>query len=324
MTKRKGKAGSDASAQLLGSLSQVLQSTTLAPRIEGDTLVATHEHYRVRVEVAAPRVRDTDVGPIRAVVRVLCELPKVLAPTLGAGRVMLNSMASLGALTERSGATVIGSRVTLYEAEDSWGARELPLVAFATIAGAEPILGALRRSMGVGEAGGRRMRSEWKAQEFDALAREFGALGILCSAGGLGFTAEFELEDGPPARASRLASPTSALFQLDAESPHPELGAGVLCLLQMPHQTEDEGALHAACEELNRRELEGEDLPPHFGAWCPGRLDGAPAYVSFLPNALHRIPRLAHSVVMWAAGRAAWADGVLDALGVRRRPGRRG
>ncbi len=42
--------------------------------------------------------------------------------------------------------------------------------------------------------------------------------------------------------------------------------------------------------DLAQIEMAPHDLPPHFGAWCPRQLDNSPAYVTFLPNALHSAP----------------------------------
>ena len=59
------------------------------------------------------------------------------------------------------------------------------------------------------------------------------------------------------------------------------------------------------------------DLPPHFGAWCPGRLGNNPSYVTFLPNALHSAPGIAVNTAFWAMNRAQWANAMLASLGVR-------
>jgi hypothetical protein len=55
---------------------------------------------------------------------------------------------------------------------------------------------------------------------------------------------------------------------------------------------------------LNRMEWAPQDLAPHFGAWCPGRVGMNLAYVSFLPNALYPIKGMATNVSLWAWYRA--------------------
>lgn len=63
-------------------------------------------------------------------------------------------------------------------------------------------------------------------------------------------------------------------------------------------------------------EMAAHDLPPHFGACCPGRLGNNPAYVSFLPNALYSAPGIAVNASLWAMNRAQWASAMLAAMGV--------
>ena len=58
------------------------------------------------------------------------------------------------------------------------------------------------------------------------------------------------------------------------------------------------------------------DSPPHFGAWCEGRLGGNTAYVSFLPNALYSVNGIALNASIWALHRAQWANRVLASMGV--------
>jgi hypothetical protein len=75
--------------------------------------------------------------------------------------------------------------------------------------------------------------------------------------------------------------------------------------------------LEQVCAELNLMEMAPHDLPPHFGAWCPGIKISSPAYVSFLPNMLRRVPGIATNFSIWASHRAEWASTLLPAMGVR-------
>ena len=102
-----------------------------------------------------------------------------------------------------------------------------------------------------------------------------------------------------------------------ADQPHPELGGGLFCLLQLPHQVSDEESLQKICMQLNKLEMAADDLPPHFGAWCPGKNGNNPSYISFLPNGLHSAPGIAVNTAIWAMNRAKWANGKLAAMGVR-------
>jgi len=102
-----------------------------------------------------------------------------------------------------------------------------------------------------------------------------------------------------------------------ADQPHPELGGGLFCLLQMPHQVRDEERLQKICLQLNKMEMAAQDLPPHFGAWCPGKLGNNPAYVMFIPNALRSAEGIAVNAGFWAMNRAQWANAMLASLGER-------
>jgi hypothetical protein len=135
----------------------------------------------------------------------------------------------------------------------------------------------------------------------------------FCTEGHLSLAAEFGLRSG--ATAAVLGHHGTALWQLDAEQSHPELGGGLLCLLQMPHRVNRERLADIA-QELNRREMDPRDQPPHFGGWCEGSAENTLAYVSFLPNVMHDIEGIALNVSTWAFHRAHWADAYLASIGV--------
>ena len=50
----------------------------------------------------------------------------------------------------------------------------------------------------------------------------------------------------------------------------------MFCLLQMPHQVKDAKKLDQLIMELNQLEWAPQDLAPHFGAWCRGRIGTEP------------------------------------------------
>ena len=79
--------------------------------------------------------------------RTITELPKPIL-TLFQGKeaeamAAYNAFAALGSLCSDRGNVYIGSRLTFYEAEDSWRTLHLPLLMFTTICGTEAILGAV-------------------------------------------------------------------------------------------------------------------------------------------------------------------------------------
>jgi hypothetical protein len=170
----------------------------------------------------------------------------------------------------------------------------------------------LRRTMtDEGERGG---NSDWTSRDLEQ-AESYLSRVCVCTTGDLGLTAEFSLEEN--AVSAARGDHKTALFQLMADQPHPELGGGLFCLLQMPHQVHDQDRLQNICLQLNKMEMAAHDLPPHFGAWCPGRLGSNPAYVTFLPNALHSAPGIAVNTCFWAMNRALWANAMLTSIGER-------
>ena len=300
----------------LGDLMAMLAPTSIKATLEGDSLIAQHEHYTVRVGVVPPAVRESANGPISAVVRTITDLP---SPILGmfrgrepAATATFNALAALGALYLDGQTVRIGSRLTIYEAEDVWRALHLPLLAFTTICGSEAVLGGLRRTLTHEKPRGG--TSRWTERDMAHVESYLSRL-CVCTTGGLGLTAEFGLSDGPGSAIG--GDYRTALSQLIADRPHLELGGGLLCLLQMPHQVPDEDRLAKVCLQLNQMEMAVHDLPPHFGARCTGRLGNNPANVTFLPNALHSASSIAVNAAFWAMTRAQWANAMLASLGVR-------
>ena len=299
----------------LHELEAMLAPTTIkASRKNDNTLLAKHEHYTVKVEVVPADEHDSENGPIRAVVQITSELPTQIRQLFvgkeESATCTFNAFAALSALYVDGGNLMNGSRLTIYEEEDSWSTLHLPLLVFTVIAGNEPILGAMRRSFG-GQAprGG---NSEWTEQDMQQVESYLSQL-CVCTTGGAGLTAEFPLAAGVVSAAT--GNTETALFQLMADQPHPEMGGGLFCLLQMPQQIGDLARLQSICAQLNKLEMAAADLPPHFGAWCPGKLGGNPAYISFLPNSLHRVSGIAVNTAFWAANRANWANRMLVNMG---------
>lgn len=291
----------------------MLKSTSIKAHLDGNALVARNEHYTTRIEVVPPENRETEDGPIQAVVRIVTELPSQLQAYLKepAQTTAMNSFAALGALTSERGKIYVGSRLTIYEGDDAWHSLYLPLLAFTAICGTEAILGGMRRSL-TGEVpqGG---ASVWTERDLDQVHHYLSRI-CFCNTSPPVLTAEFGLVDG--AVSAIEGHRNTALFQLLADKPHPELKGGLFSILQMPHQISDEKHLHEICVRLNNMEMAAHDLPPHFGAWCVGQLENNPAYISFLPNELHLVSGIAVNAAAWAIGRASWANTVLASLGV--------
>ena len=298
---------------LLKDLEDALATTTLKVTKNGDTLIVQHEQLTTRVEVIPPANPESENGPISAVITIKTPLSEQVTDILNQpGSISnFNSMASLGAVTEENGQCFIGSRLTVYEGEDAWNI-QFPLILFSIIGGVDSILGAIGR-MFTNEPP-QRGATEWTEVDFEFVQSQLSNI-CFCNAGGMGLSAEFGLKSD--AVSAIAGHHETALWQIMGEQPHPELGGGLFCLLQLPYEIADENKLHRVINELNRMEMAPNDLPPHFGAWCQGNSGNNPAYVSFLPNALHGVDGIALNVSIWAMHRAQWADAMMVMLGAR-------
>jgi hypothetical protein len=298
----------------LDRIAEALKQTTLKPSREGDTLVVKHDRFVTRVDVLAPKVSETVDGKIAAIVTIKTELPPdfsniFIKPSMVS---MVNSMATLGAVTEEKGKYFVGSRLTVYEGEDAWNV-QFGLILFSVIVSADTIMGAMRKIFTEEEprAAG---PSAWTERDFE-FTKSYLSRVSVCTTGGLGLTAEFGIRAGEVSAA--VGHHYTALWQMKADQSHPEMGSGLFCLLNMPHEIPNKEKLDNVLAELNRLEMQGNDLPPHFGAWCRGVRDTNPAYVSFLPNVLHGTNGIAVNMSFWAMSRAQMADVMLSTMGIR-------
>lgn len=300
----------------LDQLQLLLGTGTVHASLERNALVVRNGRSVTRVEVVPPEPAAAAAEPIRAVVRVTTELPAGIR-TLMSGReaesaTAFNAMAALGAITIDRSQIFIGSRLTVFEREDAWERLHLPLLLFTALGATDGLLGAVRRS--IGREPPNDQPSEWDGDDLESLAEMLSGH-LACSTGEGSFTAEFGLESG--ARSAAAGHGRTALFQMRVDRPHPELGGGLFLLLHMPHPLSGERAVAQACARLNLLEMAAADRPPHFGAWCAGRMGPGVAYVSFIPNGLQVVPGIATNAVLWAMHRAEWADGELRAMGQR-------
>jgi len=151
-------------------------------------------------------------------------------------------------------------------------------------------------------------KSAWSADDLEQVRAQLAQL-CTCTTSGLGLAADFALpghEDSAVAGHRHVA-----LWQMRADELHPVMKGGLLCLLEMPQRIGVRSRLEEVLNNLNRMEMMPADLPPHFGAWCPGNLGNNLAYTSFLPNWLHSVNGLAINMSTWAMARALWANNML-------------
>ncbi len=299
----------------LSQLRMALGPKASASRIEGNSLITELGKLTTRVDVIAPPDQSRSPEPLRAIVRVSTALPAdaSMAPFQSPhGLAALNAFAALGAAFLQDGRVVIGSRLSIFEAEaDAWGSLHMPLLAFRILTGADAILGGFQNSMrGANPPQG---ASRWTTADMMETRRLLEPM-CACSAGPGGFTAEFALEPGAVTAAMRHQA--TALLELNTEQPHPLFGAGLFCLLRMPHVLSQQRAEELTAQ-LNQLEFHGVDQAPHFGAWCPNMQGDGVAYVSFLPNFAYALKGISANVAIWSAHRAQWAHAQLKAKGIR-------
>jgi hypothetical protein len=118
----------------LGDLMTMLRPTSIKARLEDRTLIAQHEHYATRIEVAAPETGRSGSGKIRAVVRMMTELPTQILELYKEPEARmamtrsLNVSAALSAVSLDGDRAYIGSRLTLSDADDqdAWRTLHLP------------------------------------------------------------------------------------------------------------------------------------------------------------------------------------------------------
>jgi hypothetical protein len=186
----------------------------------------------------------------------------------------------------------------------------------STIAAADSMLGAVRRVL-TRQPPTTPEPSFWTDDDFELVHSTLSDISV-CTTGGPGLTVEFGLRPGE--LAAIAGDRATALWEMKTDQPHPEIGGGLFCILNLPHQFDSQDELDRAVLALNRMEMAGNDLPPHFGAWCRGKRGNNPAYVSFLPNDLHTIAEgIALNMSMWALIRAQLADAMLQTMGIGRR-----
>ena len=120
-----------------------LKNTNLSANQDGDSVVVKQRDFSSRVDVVPPTKRESENGPIRAVVRVKTELPEKFAGIFAERPEMLatmNAMVTLGALTLDSNQIFVGSRSAhLDENEDAENLLKLhiPLLLYAVIGAAD-------------------------------------------------------------------------------------------------------------------------------------------------------------------------------------------
>ena len=265
---------------------------------------------KTHIFCAAPDEPTEDERNIEAIIQVVTLLPKDLGNMVEGKSGVLNRMATLGALTLTTEGWAVVSRVTAFEGESAWRLFA-PLVAASAFLGVSTLFGAASKALAA-EANASQARSEWIESDFDELVNKYTSR-WPCSGGGLGMSLEFPLSGD--SRSALEGNPRTALLRLSADQPHPVLGGGLLCRLEMPHRIHDTRRLDQVIRALNELEGGAGALPPHAGAWCEGSMETNLCYVMFVPNGFRRL-QIHQNVIAWFAWRAQFANAALHARGI--------
>ena len=143
----------------------------------------------------------------------------------------------------------------------------------------DSFLGSFRRVLTKEEPS--RTASAWTEQDLNLVESHLSRF-CVCTTGSLRLTGEFSLKDGESSGVRW--DHRTAMWRIFANQPHPEVGGGLFCLLELPHRITDESRIDTILNQLNQMEMVPADLPPHFGAWCQGNLDNNPTYVHVFPE----------------------------------------
>lgn len=266
------------------------------------------------IDITKPNFVTEDKRVVSSVTTVKTKIPKSFESLFKNYNSVstLNRFASLGAITNVNDKYYVGTKLTIFEGDNSWNLH-LPLLVFSIIISFESIIGALTKVRS-GEKTSNK-DSYWTDKDFEVVEKYLSQI-CVCNSGGLGFTAEFPLTENASSVAISKKMDT-ALFTLKADESHLDLGGGLFCLLNMPHNFADQSQLFKIINKLNQIEMEKIDFPPHYGAWTFG--NECLSYVSFLPNAFYNIEgtkNIAVNIAFWASQRAVETNKILEKEGI--------
>jgi len=300
----------------LPRLQDELRALGLDAQRAGDVLLFRRNGMTTRISLIPPR-HAPDGAAIPATLTVETRLPERMASLILAPDIVdaMNQQAALGALVAENGDYILGTRLSI-------GAGETAMEVAARLArhAATAALDAILKE----DAHGAMLRepapiadpAAWAPADFVAAADVL-SMFAPAAANWPRLTASFALKPHP---APAEPDTATATWTLDAARPHPVLGAGLACRLDLPHTIAHRARLLGVLNRLNGLEMQPEDLPPFLGAWCAGPGGDTPCHVMFLPNTLADCPALATTVSVWAYMRAQWANAMLATMAIHPSP----
>jgi hypothetical protein len=126
---------------------------------------------------------------------------------------------------------------------------------------------------------------------------------IIAKVAGEGLIAGFPFSpDERESAGEDLPADSTAVFEMNTETPHSEQGNGLATRLYLPLQLPEELACHL-CTVLNLLETREFTRSCLIGSW--GREDGGLVFVGFIPNILYN-PGMVANLTLAARARTAW------------------
>ena len=269
----------------------------------------------ILINISKPDLVTEDNQIVSSVISIKTKLPKYFDKFIENYDAIrtLNRFSSLGAITLLNDENYIGTRLTMYEGDNSWNLH-MPLITISVLYAEHSITGALEK-LGSGKPAPTD-KSLWQPNDFKIIEQYLDKI-CVCNSDDKGFTAEFALTENATS-AGVSGKMETALLTLKGNENHLALGGGLFSLLSMPHSFENQKELFHTAKKFNQLEMQSIDLAPHYGAWTTGN-ETTLSYVSFLPNLIYEIngtKNIAVNFAIWSSIRANTANKWLEAEGI--------
>jgi hypothetical protein len=289
---------------------QMLRLAGIDSQLDENQLTIQNDSLTTVMNVVPTYGESLDSGPVSGLLHIRTDISEYVRASPDPHRCVkrLNGVAAMGAAYRDERGYAVGSRLTIRA-----GARSEPLLlslVFSSAIGAAPgmieaVARVDRHQPPVDTAPG-----EWTISDLEKTASFLSRLS-LCTSDEGGVTAQFSVVSDaifPTTGDDR----TGVRWQLRINRTHPAIGGGLFASLELSSQTSDAAQRKTLVEALNRREMDGLDSPPHFGAWVDTENDARIVYTTFLPNELRAVKGLATKLSFWALNRALWVSSVLS------------
>lgn len=295
-------------SQRIDELAKMWRSSSIKPKRVGDGLVLKGFTNEPHVMVAKHNLETVSGNRIAYTIITKTDVTNLLGEFDNKVVTRFNSFVAMSALVRvDTGTLLLANRLTVYEGDDNAWKLFKTMLHFAAISQGDFIerLSMFFRQL-MNPFGSKTPLvmpkgdepSLWVAEDFIFTEKLMTQAGYVANADENGLTVEFPWEKGAH---SAAAAHQTSLLMLDTLEPNPLYGNGLGFRFMPPVHCEEE-KLTGLCIELNLWELNGLDMPPFFGAWCPDKNLGVPCFQGFWPN-LAYYPGCAVNLCAWMSAR---------------------